>query len=164
VTRLVVTVTGCPAGCRIHAGQDGTATKPLDNPWDTSGLVVNGRVTLTIPVARTVGMHFSVSCPGDYCNASNAAPVVVLRYRGLAVGATVSDAVARTRPQASGCWVGTTSADSAIALTVTAFPDTIYERKAHSIRVWASPQLDVVPATWETTYRGGLGTQEGWPC
>ena len=164
VTSLVITVQGCPVGCRIFAEQDGTAAKPLARPWQISGLVRDGRVTLRVPVKRTVGMHFSVNCAGDYCNANNAAPVVVLRYRGIAVGATVTDSVARNRPQASGCWVGTTSATATIALHVTTFPDTIYERKANSIRAWASPQVAVVPSTWETTYRGGLGTQDIWPC
>ena len=78
--------------------------------WQTSALVRNGIVTLRIPVVRTRGLHFAVGCPGDVCNSSNAEPVVVIRYRGIAVGSTVTDAVARTRTQASGCWVGTRAA------------------------------------------------------
>jgi hypothetical protein len=164
VTTVVVTVQGCPTGCRIFAEQDGTREHPLASPWQISALVSHGTVTLRVPVARTRGLHFSVGCPGDVCNSSNAAPVVVLRYRGIAVGATVTDAVAKSRTQASGCWVGTTSATATFALHVTVFPDTIFDRKAHSIRAWMSPQVAVLPGTWMPTYRGGLGTQDSVLC
>jgi len=164
VTTVVITVQGCPKGCRIFAEQDGTATHPLASPWQISALVSNGRVTLKVPVAKTRGLHFAVGCPGDTCNSSNAQPVVVMRYRGIAVGATVTDAVARTRTQASPCWAGSTSATAAFTLHVTAFPDQIFDRKAHSIRAWMSPQAAVVTGTWFDTYRGGLGTQDIVPC
>jgi hypothetical protein len=164
VTTIVVTVRGCPTGCRIFAAQDGTRADPTRTSWQVSALVRDGRVTLKVPVARTKGLHFSVGCPGDVCNSSNAAPVVALRYRGLAVGATVTDAVARTRTQASGCWAGTTAATASFALHVTVFPDTILTRRAHSIRAWMSPQVAVVPGTWESTYHGGLGTQDSVIC
>jgi len=164
VTTVVITVQGCPKGCRIFAEQDGTATLPLASPWQVSAYVTNGRVTLKIPVAKTRGLHFAVSCPGDVCNSSNAAPVVVMRYRGIAVGATVTDAVARTRAQASPCWAGTLSSRATFAMHVTVFPDQIFTRKAHSIRAWMSPQSEVVPSTWYDTYRGGLGTQDVVLC
>ncbi len=164
VTTVVITVQGCPTGCRIFAEQDGTREHPLATPWQVSTLVRDGRATLLVPVARTKGLHFSVGCPGDVCNSSNAAPVVVLRYRGIAVGASVTDAVAKSQTQASGCWVGTTSATATFALHVTVFPDTIFDRKAHSIRAWMSPQVAVLPGTWLSTYRGGLGTQDSLLC
>jgi len=164
VTTVVITVQGCPKGCRIFAEQDGTATHPLASPWQVSAVVANGRVTLKVPVAKTRGLHFAVSCPGDVCNSSNAQPVVVMRYRGIAVGATVTDAVAKSRTQASPCWAGSTSATATFALHVTAFPDQILDRKAQSIRAWMSPQAAVVPGTWYDTYRGGLGTQDSVPC
>jgi hypothetical protein len=47
---------------------------------------------------------------------------------------------------------------------VTVFPDTIFERKAHSISAWMSPQADVIAGTWLSTYRGGLGTQDSVLC
>ena len=164
VTTVVITVQGCPTGCRIFAEQDGTQADPMRTSWQTSALVRNGTVTLRIPVARTKGLHFAVGCPGDVCNSSNAEPVVVIRYRGIAVGSTVTDAVARTRPQASGCLAGTTAATATFSPHVTAFPDTIFDRKAHSIRAWMSPQAAVVPGTWMSTYRGGLGTQDSVLC
>ena len=126
--------------------------------------MLDGRVTLQLPTRRTIGMHLAVTCSGDICNSSNAAPVVVLRYRGIRVGAVVTDAVARTRSQASGCWVGTTAATVSLALHVTVFRDVILMREAHSIRVWASPQVEVVTGTWSPTYRGGLGTQDVVLC
>ena len=164
VTTVVISVQGCPKGCRIFAEQDGTATLPLATPWQVSALVIDGRVTLRIPVATTRGLHFAVTCPGDTCNSSNAQPVVVMRYRGIAVGAAVSDAVAKSQGQASPCWAGTLSASAALTLHVTAFPDQILDRKAHSIRAWMSPQSAVVPGTWYDTYRGGLGTQDVVLC
>ena len=164
VTTVVITVQGCPKGCRIFAEQDGTATLPLASPWQVSALVMNGRVTLRIPVAKTRGLHFAVACPGDLCNSSNAQPVVVMRYRGIAVGSAVGDAVAKNQDQASPCWAGTLSATAALAMHVTVFPDQIFDRKAHSIRAWMSPQAAVVPGTWYDTYRGGLGTQDVILC
>jgi hypothetical protein len=60
--------------------------------------------------------------------------------------------------------VGTTATAATFALHVTAFPDKILDRSAHSIRAWMSPQVAVVPGTWEPTYRGGLGTQDSVLC
>ena len=164
VTTVVITVRGCPKGCRIFAEQDGSTSHPLARPWQISALVRDGQVTLNVPVARTRGLHFAVGCSGDVCNSSNAAPVVVLRYRGVAVGAVVTDAVARTRTEASACWAGTTSAAEAFTLDVSVFPDRILTRQAHSIRAWMSPQVEVVPGTWTATYRGGIGTQDVVLC
>lgn len=164
VTTVVIRVQGCPAGCRIFAEQDGTQADPMRTSWQISALVRDGLVTLKVPVARTAGLHFAVTCSGDFCNSSNAEPVVVLRYRGIAVGATVTDAVARTRQQASACWVGTTAATARFSLHVSVFPDTIFDRTSHSIRAWMSPQVAVVPGTWQSTYRGGLGTQDSVLC
>ena len=164
VTTVVITVQGCPEGCRMIAEQDGTATLPLASPWQVSALVTHGRVSLEVPVAKTRGLHFAVACPGDICNSSNAQPVVVMRYRGMAVGAAVRDAVAKDQAQASPCWAGTLSATAKFALHVTVFPDQVLDRKAHSIRAWMSPQAAVVPGTWYETYRGGLGTQDVVLC
>jgi hypothetical protein len=109
-------------------------------------------------------MSFTVACGGDKCHASNAQPVVVLRYQGQAVGAPVTDAVARNAKRASGCWAGTTESHVDLPLTVTFFADTIFDRKTQSMRIWADPQVAVVPATWETTWHGGLGTQDEVQC
>ena len=119
----------------------------------------SGRVTLRVPTNLTRGLYFGVSCSGDVCNSSNAAPVVALRYPAYAPGTTVPDSGAKAQKQASACWAGTSVAAVTIPLTMTVFPDVILTRQAHSIRVWANPQVAVVPGTWLATYKGGLGTQ-----
>jgi hypothetical protein len=162
-TTLVISLAGCE-GCKVFAGQDGTKTQPLATPWQVSGTVGSGRVTLTVPTRRTTGMHFAVTCGGDICNSNNAQPVVVLRYRDFPVGAIVEDGAAEQQTEASGCWAGTTSSTVRLHLSMTVFPDVIALRHAHSILVWASPQVAVVPGTWEATYHGGLGTQSEVLC
>ena len=162
-TTLVISLAGCE-GCKVFAEQDGTKTQPLTTPWQVSGTVRSGRVTLTVPTRRTTGMHFAVTCGGDICNSNNAQPVVVLRYRDYPVGAIVEDSAAEQQTEASGCWAGTTSSTVRLHLSMTVFPDIIALRHAHSILVWASPQVAVVPGTWEATYHGGLGTQSEVLC
>jgi hypothetical protein len=89
---------------------------------------------------------------------------VALKYPGKAVGDLVSDSQAKTQERASGCWIGTTAQRASLVFTRTVFPDEITLRLAHSIRVWANPQVGVIPNTWQDTYRGGLGTQNYWTC
>ena len=87
-----------------------------------------------------------------------------MRYRGIAVGATVSGRGGKDAEQASACWAGTAAATATFTLHVTSSRTTIFDREAHSIRAWMSPQVAVVPGTWYDTYRGGLGTQDSVLC
>lgn len=163
MTRIDLVVSGCE-GCRIFAYQLGTLASPVADPTQVSGVVRSGRLSLLVPTNRTRGMYFLVACTGDRCNSSNAQPVVALEYRGQAVGSTLNDAAAATRKQASGCWAGTIASTARIELTATFFPDVIFTRRAYSMRIWANPQVAVVPNTWLDTYKGGLGTQTGLSC
>ncbi|CAB4956259.1 unannotated protein [freshwater metagenome] len=163
-TALTFTVTGCDA-CTISAIQVGPQDNYLPTPFLVDAKVVNGKAELTVPTKYTSGMYFTMTCDTGLCNSSNAQPVVVLRYPDQAVGAQVSDAIAGAEKTASMCWAGTTDSRAGFSLTTTVFADEdMAGNPSHSIRVWASPQVDVVAGTDSTTYAGGLGAQSYLHC
>ncbi|MFI5100170.1 MAG: hypothetical protein ACHQE5_06600, partial [Actinomycetes bacterium] len=161
-TVLVITLAGCE-GCRVYARQYGTRAQPTANPDVASGIVASGRLTLTVPTARTAGMSFNVACR-TFCHSGNALPVVVLGYPGHPAGSTVGGATAAAQREASGCWAGTATPSQQLVLRMSVFPDMITGQVSRSIRVWASPQLPVQAGTWEQTWHGGLGTQSETYC
>ena len=161
-TVITVQLAGCE-NCTIYANQN-AASGPGSQPIQVAATVRKGQATLRVPTAATNGMWFSLTCTGDICNSSNAMPVVALQYKAQAVGTSVTDTTAAAAHEASGCWVGTTDQQVSLPLTMTVFADTILGRKAHSIRVWANPQVATVDNTWLITWHGGLGTQAQLSC
>ncbi|MEI8057587.1 MAG: hypothetical protein WCI29_09285 [Actinomycetes bacterium] len=163
-TMLTMSVQGCE-GCTITAIQVGPKDNYLPTPFTAAGNVTSGQVSLTVPTKYTKGMYFTATCTTGQCNSSNAQPVVVMRYPDVAVGADVSDSVAAAEKSASMCWAGTTESSAMMALTTTTFAGKDAQgNPLQSMRIWASPQQEVVPGTDSNTYEGGLGAQNYLHC
>ena len=163
-TVLTMNVQGCDA-CTISAIQVGPKDNYFQTPFVAAGRVTGTQVTLAVPTKYTKGMYFTATCQTGQCNSSNAQPVVVLRYPNQPVGAMVGDAVAASQKTASMCWAGTTGSTASFSLTTTTFADKdLSGNPMTSMRIWASPQIDVVPGTDATTFHGGLGAQDFLHC
>ena len=163
-TILTMSVEGCDA-CTISAIQVGPKGQYFQTPFVAAGRVNGTQLTLAVPTDYTKGMYFTATCQTGKCNSHNAQPVVVLRYPDQAVGASVSDSVAADEQTGSMCWAGTSEPSVTLAMTTTTFADKdTAGNPMTSMRIWASPQIGVVPGTDSTTFHGGLGAQGYLHC
>lgn len=162
-TRVTLVVTGCE-GCRVVAERDGTRAAPLDRPTQIWATVKHGVATVVMPTSWTRGTHFGVACTAPGACQAPASPVVALRYAGVPLGAELTWAQAQHHGSASACWAGTTRATARLVLTVRLTTTHAGMATVPWVVAWASPQVAVVPGTWEPTDRGGLATQDVVLC
>jgi hypothetical protein len=160
VTTITFTVTGCE-GCQITPvwaiqGQD-----PVTFATTT---VVDGSAFAAVPTSLTQGMSFNITAPWKV--RIDAEPVIVTQYQGVAPGTTVTKAMAKKAPKATGCWAGTT--DKAVALTVVvrrvtmpSFPDE--SKKARVPLAWIQPTAETTGG-FAVTQKGVIAQQEAWYC
>ena len=103
---------GC-TGCDLQVMSG--ALRP-ENTWvAASKKVTDGGVSFSVPRPETKGLSMTVVAPWE--GTTGYTTLVAFRYRGHAVGASVSFAAARSRKRGSACWGGTADSDVSIPLT-----------------------------------------------
>lgn len=161
VTRIVIRSQACE-GCDITA-VSALPRRPIRN-WTAT--VKNGRAAFRVPTARTRRLYFIVNettIPG-VTGGYGAAPIAVMRYKGIRAGRRVSAARAAKGRYATGCWAGTARARVVLNLRVDLFRgrDTA-GNPAILPRLWFSPGH----RTWgpmNRAWRGTTGTQDAFYC
>jgi hypothetical protein len=112
-TKVTFTVPGC-TGCDLQVMSG--ALRP-ENTWvAASKKVTDGAVSFSVPRPETKGLSMTVVAPWE--GTTGYTTLVAFRYRGHAVGDSVSFADARSRKHGSACWGGTADSDVSIPLTV----------------------------------------------
>lgn len=171
-TTITFTASHCD-GCTV------IAYRALTNPTtvDTWGPVTirGSTATLKVPTSKTKNMAFELakdSPNGEPYGSSNAVSVVIVGYRGIPTGSTVSAATALRQTSGSWCWAGTNQARITINLAYSVFYDADLATTFggtygdHSITEWASPTLPVVGGFRDPggLYHGGGGEQDAPYC
>lgn len=112
-TELTLAVTGCE-GCELRLTQ---ALNDRMKVWQSKAKKVSdGTVSWSLPKSRTHGLSITVIAPWD--GGAGYVPTVVFRYAGEHVGDAVTNAVAKSKKHASGCWAGTSKAHVTLPITV----------------------------------------------
>jgi hypothetical protein len=112
-TDLTLAVRGCN-GCRLQLVQ---AVQGRPRVWHSKQRTVrDGSVSWTIRTMRTHDLSITVLAPWD--GGVGAEPTVAFRYNGTRPGDPVTNALARTKRRASGCWAGTARAAITLPITV----------------------------------------------
>lgn len=160
MTTITMNVSGCD-GCTIFPSQQ---LKSQDEPWNgTKGRVKAGQVVLVVPTSRTNGMVFAIQAT-PMGAAINAEPLIVMSYKAVAPGTSLTKAQAMTYRRASPCWVGTTA--SAFVMDVTVKPISVAafpSGRTKAPLAWANPMQPATAPYWPTV-KGMLATQNTVPC
>jgi hypothetical protein len=117
LTRLTIRTPGCN-GCEIRLFQAVVGRKGV---WQSrTRQTTDGKVTFTIPTARTHGLSMSVRAPWESSNGipTGYVTMTAFRYRGHKPGSSVDFRTARTQKRASGCWAGTDQRAKTLTLGV----------------------------------------------
>ncbi|WP_418059569.1 hypothetical protein [Pimelobacter simplex] len=160
-TKVVVKVADCE-GCEVFLQQG------LRHSWWSSRVrrVHDGKVVFSVPSHRTRGLSIGITGTWEAStpHPSGFQAIVTLRYRGVAAGAEVTPAVARTKRQGSACYAGTRA--DRVVFHVEARRQRIAGNGGPALTTlaWASPQTAVLPRTQERVYRGVFGAQDVVPC
>ena len=160
-TRVVVRVADCE-GCAVFLQQG------LRHHWWSSATrqVHDGKVVFSVPSSRTRGMSIGITGPWEAASPhpSGFQAIVTLRYRGVAAGAPVTEAVARSKRRGNACYPGTTA--DRLVLHVQARKVRIAGNggPADTTLAWASPQTRVMAGTGQRVYGGIFGAQDVVPC
>lgn len=120
LTTLTISVRGCLGKCTVEMMND-VALLNGGEHWAagptkitrTSRYVV---FTFRVPRYRTKGAYFALYDPK--AGATNAVTLIVTRYKGAKIGATVSAKAAAGGKYASMCWAGTTRPSAQLGVTV----------------------------------------------
>jgi hypothetical protein len=124
--------------------------------------VRDGEATFHVPTWRTHGMAFVMN--PEWANVTNAATVVVTRYSFTRIGQSITNAVARHKKKATGCWAGTGNRYIVLHIRAVKFDGrALGGGPGHALRAWFNPMATSTPY-WDRTFRGSLGTQEAYPC
>lgn len=165
-TTIRMTVRDC-AGCTVQPSlfrldADGTSAE-----WQAPRQKVrNGVVTMVVPTDKTPGLSFLIDGPTR--EDINAAPVIVVQFKGIAPGTVVTRAQALAAKQASGCWAGT----SAAFVSLTAQATVVRMQKfpidgpgtTRVTTAWLVPSQKA-PGNFDDLDGAPLATQQGaWPC
>ncbi len=162
ITMRVADCEGCtirPTLSRIDA--DGKAV----GYYPKAVTVRNGVAVMRVPTAKTPGMSFLISGPS--LESINAAPVVVVQYKGYKPGSIVTKAQAKAAKQASGCWVGTSQSQVTLSVATATVLMPTFPPDGTKTRVtlgWLVPTAKA-PGNFGQTFKGVIATQDaGWPC
>lgn len=159
----MLTFTNCE-GCTVEVGR---AVDRFGSPESLgSGTVVKGKISFTLPIAKTRGATIMVNRNPDGSDGGYARPDVVIQYVGVKPGTVLTADDVETLKSASYCWAGTDQAKVEMSidrLTYTwATPGTGETHLGSSY--WTTPQQKALldHANVHDTYKAGLGDQD-WP-
>jgi hypothetical protein len=158
-TTLVLKVPTCPR-CTIDLTRAITGHQKV---WRSKNHHVrDGKVSFVLPTARTEGLSFEISAPWD--NACDCNTNIVTRYHGIKPGERLTDAVARHKHHAEGCWAGTQASTFTMTVHVARFKGLqLNGQPGHVMRAYFNAQVDSIgPMT--RAFRGTLGNQEAFFC
>jgi hypothetical protein len=164
-TTITMKVSNCE-GCTIQPVLERTDADGVMSTYAGKTVTVkDGVAVMRVPTWTTPGMSFRLS--GTTREDINAAPVVVVQYKGYKPGSVVTKAQARKAKRASGCWAGTSASRVTLRLrTMTvlmpSFPD---ETTTTRVKTgWLVPTADA-PGNFGQATKGVIAVQDiGWPC
>jgi hypothetical protein len=158
--RITINVGGCE-GCIFTAASLWLSPSGEYRSWRANPRRVrDGQLSVSVPQARTRGLHFQVRDPSEI--PTDYMTYVAMRYRGLEVGKPVTNAQAAEARRAFGCWKGTTRESATLAVRVTRFP---YRNMAGDSGKAIRPFMKSGKKTTGTsskTFRGALGAQDSY--
>lgn len=122
----------------------------------------DGRVSFTVPTARTRGLTAAVSVPAS--GNTGAVSTLNLRYEGKSPGDPVSAREARRGRRAAACWAGVTGARATWHVRAETFTvEGLNGRPGTQVRAWASPTARTI-GPLQQTWHGTLIHQDIPTC
>ncbi len=160
-TTITMNVRGCE-GCVIQANQ---FVDDRTTPYQSAeAKVTDGVVTLSVPIANTTGMYFSIQTAKPV--AIDALPLITTQVRGHRAGTTLTRAQQIAGKKASACWAGTTATTVTINVTVNRVRMPGFPNAKKKVSVPLARFAPTVKALggFDTAYKGVIATQDVWPC
>lgn len=167
-TTITLRVDGCE-GCTISAWTDSPLADDAANGGPAAKAeVANGVAVIQLPTSQTRGASFQVDPVQDPL--MNAVTLIVFRYKGAEVGATVTKPQTRGYREGSACWAGTSQETARLDVRVRSVWGPAFDplaadapKQARQPVAWVVPTQRSAPPYWPL-FKGALQAQDTPAC
>jgi hypothetical protein len=156
-TRITLHVTTC-RHCPVRLVQAGGSRHVWHSPTKR---IRHGVVSFRVLTRHTYGMSFEIR---PRWSSAGYIPNIVTRYGRTHAGDMVTNAVAKHKKFATGCWAGTSARRVSLDVRAVRFPlPDMLGHPGHSVRAWFKPTLASTLPMVRTT-KGAIGNQDAFYC